>query len=150
MVGVDQEAEFGVDLFLGHAERLKHFLLELIVGDADRTAGQLNAVQNQVVAFGPYRAGVAVQARDAFIQRHGERMVHRYPVPGFLILFEEGEFGDPKVVIALWDDVQLFGNGQPELPQHRKDHAVFIGCNQDDVAPFTAQLFKQGVQFFFG
>ena len=46
LVSIHKEAEFCGDLLIGETQSLEHPLLQLVVGDADGAAGQLDAVQH--------------------------------------------------------------------------------------------------------
>ena len=54
MIGLYQEAEFGVDFLLAQPQKFKHFVLQLAVGDTHGAGGQLNAVENQVKGLGTH------------------------------------------------------------------------------------------------
>ena len=144
LVGVYQEAELGVDLLLGQTQRLKHLLLQLVVGDADGTAQQLDAVDHHVVRLGTNRTRVAVDIGQALLQRHGKGVMHGKPALALLVPLKERELGDPQeVVLSFRNQPQLTAQCQAQLAQHRQHHAVLVRHNQHHVALFAAQEGQQ-------
>ena len=147
LIGLYQEAEFGVDLLLAQPQKFKHFVLQLAVGDTHGAGGQLNAVENQVKGLGTHPGLVRIQVRQALLHRHGEGVVHGDPFAGFLVLFKEGHFRDPQEVpFALGNDVQLLGHHQAQSAQNRQCLGGFVRDDKDAVAFFCPQAGEQSVQ----
>ena len=111
---VGQEAELLIGLFLAETQQAEHPLLQVGVRDTDGAAGQLNAVEHQVVSLCPHVALIAFQIGDALLQRSGEGMVHGHILAQILVKLEEGELHHPQEVVALALNAQLVGHFQTE------------------------------------
>ena len=139
LICVNEEAELRIDLFLGETEKLKHSLLQLVIGDTDRTTGQLNAVEYKVVSLCTYLFLVGLEVFKTLVHRHGEGVVHSQPFAAFLVVLEEGEFCDPQEVPALGDNVQLLCKLQSQCAENRESYLVLVSNDKCNVALFAAE-----------
>ena len=149
VVGVDQEAELRLDLLVGEAEGAEHMLLKFGIGDPHRAGSQLDAVEDEVIAFRLDPAGVGVEVGEAFVEGHREGVVHRDPGPGLLVLFKERELDDPDKRPAFGDDIQPLGAGGPQGTKDRQGDAVLIGDDQRDVPLLAAEAGEDGGELLF-
>ena len=126
---IEQIAEFGIGFFIGQAEQLKDALLQGGIGDADGTAGELNAVEHQIIALGADVGLVAFQIRQALLQRCGERVMHCDKLAKLLVVIEEREFDDPeKIVCSLRNQIQPAGKLNAELAELRQNMKAVMCC----------------------
>src|SRR5205085_6398051 len=94
--GIEEEAEARARSVLGHADGLEDEPLHVLPVDTDRAARDLYAVDDRVVSLG---ANLAEQVRfvirqralkewQVFVERRGERVVHRIITPVVLVILE--------------------------------------------------------------
>ena len=135
LVRLYQEAELCLYLLVGKTQRAEHVLLKLAVGYSHRAGKKLYAVHYKVIALCPHVRGVGVKVFKAFVQRHGERVVHRVPASGLLVILKERELDYPqKVVLVGGDDVHLLGCYQPERAESGQNDIVFVRHDEHHVA----------------
>ena len=94
--GIQQVTELGVGFLVGKTQQLEDLSLQNGIGNTDRAGGQLDAVQNQVVAFCTNVAFVRFQIRQTLVHYCGEGMVHCQPLAALFVVFEEGELNHPQ------------------------------------------------------
>src|ERR1700719_4478659 len=79
------------------AERLEHFVLQLLLIDSHAAATDLHAVQNHIVSLGSNLGKfLRVKQRNILGFRPGEWMMHRVPFVFFCAPLEERKICDPE------------------------------------------------------
>ena len=126
--GTEQEPELRVRILGCQADELEDALLHIHAVDADRSAGDLAAVENQVVARAQACARIALEDPELVRVGARERVVQRNPALAVLVPVEHREVDHPEEVpAALGDEAEVARQLQAQLA-HR------LGCDVPAVA----------------
>src|SRR5262249_32715696 len=129
--------------FGSDAQRIKHFLLQRRLIDSHAAAAYLNAVQNDVVSFGPNLGKfLRLKQRHVCRFRSSEWMMHRVPFVIFSTPFEERKIRDPKKIPDFASRHELLHLCDPQT-QSTKDFTgdfPLVGSKKNTVSLFDVQL----------
>ncbi len=93
---IHQEAELRLCSFFGESQQLKHLILQFAIMDTDRTSTHFNTIDNHIVSISTYGTRIAIQQRNIFRLRRGERMVHSIETLIFFAPLEQREVNHPQ------------------------------------------------------
>ena len=102
------------------AEDAEHPLLQLGVVDTDRSAGELDAVEHDVVGERPRLARIAVEQRQVFGMRMRERMVHRAEAPLVRAPLDQREVDHPEQLVPFLPVTILLGQRHAQIAERRR------------------------------
>ena len=131
---VEQEAESLARFGGGDAEDAEHPLLQLGVVDTDRAAGELDAVEHDVVGERARRRRIAVEQRQVLGVRMGERVMHGAEAALVRAPLDQRKVGHPQQPVAFGPVTILLGERHAQLTQRRRRARARRGDQQREVA----------------
>ena len=96
--GVDEEAEFGADFFVGHFEEFEDFLLDVALMDTNAAWCGFDPIENEVVGWRTYFERVGIEHMDVFGFGGCEGVVFTFEAIFLFVVWEEGEVGYPEEI----------------------------------------------------
>src|SRR5438094_4419240 len=124
----EEPTELCVRLLIGHPHRAEDALLDFLAVDPDRARPELPAVPDQVVVLAESSARVGVDQVLVPLDRTRERVMHERPPAGGLVLEEQWEVEDPKMLVARFvDELELLAEVEPEGAEDPLHHRRAVG-----------------------
>src|SRR5690349_10667777 len=94
--GFEHVTELLTRLLHRHADKRENLLLNGAVMDTDAAASDFLPVADQIILRAARLAGISIEERQVFGQRHGEHVLRGIPALFFLVPVEFREVDDPE------------------------------------------------------
>ncbi len=99
---IKQKSKSFIGIFSIKSKNFKHFFLDIVLMNTNRTASQFKTVQNDIIGIGTDFLRFCIHKLNIFFHRHRKRMMHCRITSLFFRILQKRKFGNPKEMIIIF------------------------------------------------
>src|SRR5665811_1265559 len=137
-----QEAEVALHLVVLMSQYGEYASLKLRLVYTQTTAGDLYAVEYQIIKAAPHQKWIVLQMSDSILVGHCERMMLRDDLATIVVQLEHGKIRNPEKTPAILHQVQISRQPRSKGSQDFGSYFDPVGHEEDVISLFGGGSFQ--------